>query len=676
MQYTRPALLVAAASGWAIIASFGVAHAGTADGQDGIVVEGHGLADTPSTQAYDAQLIDRDALLSVPSGRIEDALSSVAGFQQFRRSDSRSSNPSAQGVTLRALGGNATSRTLVLLDGVPMADPFFGYIPLSAIATERLGAARVIRGGGAGPFGSGAVAGTIELFSASAGDLGPVNAGLIVNDRGETELSGVLAPQLGAGFATIGARWDRGKGFYTTPISQRVPATARARYDSWSISPRAVVPLLPDVELQARALVYDDNRVLRFDGAQSSSQGQDVSIRLVGHGAWKFDMLAYYQQRDFSNIVISSSSFTKVLDQYKTPTSGAGGKLELRPPLASDVILRIGMDWRITKGNAQEVAYNGRTGDVTARRRVGGRNSSVGFFVENDLTLGRLVLTAGARADRWSIGSGRALFLDGAGAITGNDILPARSGWEGTFRAGAHYGLGNGWSVRVAGYRGFRMPTLNELYRQFTVFPVTTLANPALENEKLRGFDGGVEWAPSPDIRFTATAFDDKVRNAIANVTLDPTKRERQNVGAIHTRGLELSARLKTGPVSFDGSLAWTDAEVESDGLSAALDGNRPAQTPRIAASATLGWQPEENWKFALTVRHTGAQYEDDQETDVLKSATTLGAFAQMPVSPRVSLELRGENLTDTKIMTRNQSGSIDLGTPRTIWIGARIGGF
>jgi outer membrane receptor protein involved in Fe transport len=85
-------------------------------------------------------------------------LRGVAGFQQFRRSDSHSSNPSAQGVTLRALGGNATSRALVLLDGVPLADPFFGYIPLSAIAPETLGTVRVTRGGGSGPFGAGALA--------------------------------------------------------------------------------------------------------------------------------------------------------------------------------------------------------------------------------------------------------------------------------------------------------------------------------------------------------------------------------------------------------------------------------------------------------------------------------------------------------------------------------------
>ena len=119
-----------------------------------IIVTGAGLPLPPGTPAYGSVVIDRDRLLDSASGRIETILGDVAGFQQFRRSDSRSTNPSAQGATLRALGGNASSRTLVLLDGVPMADPFFGYIPFSALVPDRLSVVRVTRGGGVGPFGA------------------------------------------------------------------------------------------------------------------------------------------------------------------------------------------------------------------------------------------------------------------------------------------------------------------------------------------------------------------------------------------------------------------------------------------------------------------------------------------------------------------------------------------
>ena len=136
-----------------------------------IIERGQGLGLPPGTPAYGSVAIDRQRLLDNASGRLENVLANVAGSQQFRRSDSRASNPSNQGATLRALGGNASSRTLVLLDGVPVADPFFGYIPFSALVPDRLSVVRVTRGGGSGAFGAGAVAGTIELASATRDEL-------------------------------------------------------------------------------------------------------------------------------------------------------------------------------------------------------------------------------------------------------------------------------------------------------------------------------------------------------------------------------------------------------------------------------------------------------------------------------------------------------------------------
>lgn len=639
-----------------------------------IVVTGQGLPATPATPAYGVQDIGRDRLTASASGRIEDVLSSAAGFQQFRRSDSRSANPSAQGVTLRALGGNATSRTLVLLDGVPMADPMFGYIPLSAIAPERLGRVRVTRGGGSGAFGAGAVAGTIELDSADAASLGLLAGEAAVNDRGETTLSASIAPQLGQGFVVASGRWDRGQGFWTTPAVQRVPASARAGYDSWSASLRGVAPLGGDVELQARGLLFQDARTLRFHGANSTSSGQDASLRLVGRGAWQFEALGYVQARDFSNVVISATNFRKSLDQRHTPSTGLGGKLELRPPLGADHVLRLGADFRHARGELQEDAYSTVTGLVTARRRAGGTNTDLGLYAEHDWTLGALVLTGGARADRWTVQGGFFREANAAGVVTINTAFGSRAGWDTSLRGGAVLKAGHGLSLRGLAYSGLRLPTLNELYRPFVVFPVTTRANAALANEHLRGFEAGIDFTPSKAVTLSVTAFDNKVKQAIANVTIGTNLRERRNVDAIHARGVELGAALHWGQVSFDGSLAWTDAAVAASGASLALNGMRPAQTPKIAASGTLTWAPRAGWRLAATLRHVGAQYEDDLQSDVLPAATTVDAFVTVPLGGPFSLVLRGENLTDAAVLTRNQAGSQDLGAPRTIWAGIRVG--
>jgi outer membrane receptor protein involved in Fe transport len=642
--------------------------------QSEIIVTGRGLDPALSTGIYATTTLEREAIIASPSGRIDDVLRGVAGFQQFRRSDSRSSNPSAQGVTLRAIGGNATSRALVLLDGVPIADPFFGYIPLSAIAPETLGEIRVTRGGGSGPFGAGALAGTIELESAAPDATGPLLASGAVNDRGESELSGVLTQRLGSGFAVASGRWDRGQGFFTTPTDQRVPATARAAFDSWNAAVRAVAPLTDTIELQARVAAFRDARTLRFEGADSTSEGEEASIRLVGRGAWQFDALAYVQARDFSNIVISATRFTPTLDQRSTPSTGVGGKFELRPPIAEGHDIRIGADYRRADGELQEEAISAFTGLVTERRRAGGATSNLGLFIEDDWQIGPLLLNGGLRADRTSITGGFFTAVSAAGVPVSTLIAPDRSDWALSWRAGAKVNATRRLDIRAAAYTGLRLPTLNELYRPFVVFPVTTQANAALENERLEGFEIGLEWQPVNALVLSVTAFDNEVENAIANVTIAPNLRRRENLPAITARGIEASLAAKLGTVSLDGSLAWTDAKVRGEGTSAELDGNRPAQTPEFAATLTLGWQPAPGWQVAGTLRHTSAQFEDDREVDSLAPATTIDAFLAAPLVGKLSVVARAENLTDEQIITRNQGGSIDLGVPRTFWLGLRYG--
>ena len=638
-----------------------------------IIVTGRGLQDPQSAPTYATVALEREEIATSASGRIEDVLSQVAGFQQFRRSDSRSANPSAQGVTLRSLGGNASSRALVLLDGVPIAHPFFGYVPLSAIDPQRISSIAVTRGGGSGAFGTGAVAGTIEMQSASAREIGPALASALVNDRGETELSGLASAELGAGYALIGARWDRGQGFFTTPVDQREPASARAAFDAKSLFLRAVAPLTPDVELQAAGLVFGDERTLRFDGADSTSRGADASLRVVGRGEWQFDALAYVQARNFSNIVISSSRFTRVLDQRDTPSTGLGGKLELRPPTGEATTLRIGTDLRIADGRIEEDAYSAFSGNLTERRSGGGRTSNLGLFAEVDHVFGPLIISGGARADRWTVRDGFYRVVLPDGTVDTHNRFADRSGWDASFRGGALLQVSPVLAMRAAGYTGLRLPTLNELYRPFVIFPVVTEANAALENERIEGFEAGLDWSPVQGIDLSLTAFQNRLKNAIANVTLTPVLRQRRNLDAVRARGIEADARMQLGAFSLQGSLALTDAQVEASGEAAALDGLRPAQVSEVIGSATLAWVPQAGWRLATTLRHTGKAFEDDRESDVLPATTTLDAYAELPLTRALALVLRGENLTDERIVTRNQAGSIDLGTPRTFWAGIKL---
>lgn len=86
------------------------------------------------------------AAAAVPT--VDDALRQVPGFSLFRRAGSRFANPTAQGATLRGLGGSGTSRALVLADGIPLNDPFGGWIYWARVPRASVDRVEVLRGAG------------------------------------------------------------------------------------------------------------------------------------------------------------------------------------------------------------------------------------------------------------------------------------------------------------------------------------------------------------------------------------------------------------------------------------------------------------------------------------------------------------------------------------------------
>src|SRR6476469_7724317 len=130
-----------------------------------IVITGTALPEAKAERVYTVERISRRDIEQSPSHELDQLLKDVPGVQLFRRSDARSGHPTSQGVTLRALGGNASSRALLVLDGVPQTDPFGGWLNWPAYDPEDLQQIRVVRGGGSVANGPGALAGTIEMVS-------------------------------------------------------------------------------------------------------------------------------------------------------------------------------------------------------------------------------------------------------------------------------------------------------------------------------------------------------------------------------------------------------------------------------------------------------------------------------------------------------------------------------
>lgn len=655
------------------------------------MVTGRGLDAGLGTRAYDVTEIGRERLDHSASDRLEDVLRDVPGFQQFRRSDARSANPTSQGATLRALGGNASSRALLMLDGVPQTDPFGGWIAWPAYDPRRLGRIRVVRGGGSGADGPGALAGTIELESALPGDVEGPAASLAYGSRDSIDAFAGYGAHLGAGFVSVSGAYARGDGFVPVVARQRGAADRPSPYRQASIGARAVAPLSGTVELQANVSAFTDDRERGTAFSEIGTRGADASLRLVGQGRLPFSALGYVQVRDFSNrfaaVSANRATATETLDQYSVPATGLGARFEIRP-VTGPLEIRLGADGRETVGRTQEL-FQFVAGAPTRGRIAGGRTDTLGAFAEAAWENGPFTLTAGGRLDRWWIANGtlRERTL-ATGAPLTDLAFPNRAGWEPTGRAGVAWRAAPALTLRAAAYLGWRLPTLNELYRPFRVGADATAANAALSPERVKGIEAGFEFRPARIARIGVTLFDNRLTDAIANVTMGQgpgtfpgvgfvaaggAYRVRENIDAIHSRGVEVDLGIDLGRIRVAAGYSFADSEVRADGAAAALNGLRPAQTPRHTITASIAWRDARGAYASLGMRYVSGQYEDDLNRQLIPGALTFDALAELPLTSHLAIEARAENFTDKEVVAGiSGAGIIERATPRTLWLGLR----
>jgi vitamin B12 transporter len=655
--------------------------------RDYIVVEGGVLGKPLSDRADPVRYI-----MEVDQGsgqRVENIVRDIPGWQQFRRSDARSANPTSQGLTSRGLGSNASSRALLILDGIPQSDPFGGWVNWTAFDSLNLKGMRIIDGGGSGADGPGALAGTIQMSTTR----GATSASLAYGSRQSIDGDVNISVDAGSdGAMTFGGNYSRGDGFIPTVRSQRGAVDGRTGYQSYGLGGRFVSHTDEVGRLEVAVRAFDDRRTRGVPFSGNKNSGVDASIRVLPEIAGMSSMLlAYAQLREFSSefgsVSADRQSASPTLDQFDVPSSGFGARFEIRPiegGFYNDRELRLGLDWRRTSGKTRENS-NFVSGLPTRNREAGGLTETIGGYAEWSADIDRVSLAFSGRADQWSIRDGRRLETNIGGSVRSDDRFADRSGWEWTGRAAASLWVVDPMKIKLAVYRGWRLPTLNELYRPFRLGADATAANEALQPETMAG--GQVKFESNlDDAEIGLTLFYSRLDNAIANVTLGQgagifpgvgfvaaggTYRQRQNLDAIVSKGVELDANFDlTSDLKMRFGYAFVDAKMRGSRTGAALNGLRPAQVPQHSGSASLAYSGKD-FTAAVNGRYLASQFEDDANSRALGDAFTADLLLGYALTEKLKVELRGENLFDARVEAAiSSAGIIERANPRTLWFG------
>ncbi len=629
------------------------------------------------------------------STRLDEALATVPAVSLFRRTSSLAANPTTQGISLRALAPSGAGRTLVTLDGVPLNDPFGGWVIWSQLPTESIESLDIVRGAGAGPYGAGALTGVIQLRERERG--GVLDASIA--ERGGARLAGSGGVDAGSARLTGSVLYETSDGYVPVRGVAAGAADTPLDLEAKSASLRADLPL-GEAALSLRAGAYEEDRGSGLAGARSTASGHVLSAAVARQATaqqagWRLQ--AWRRESDFANtsvaVAADRATATPANDQYETPATGWGVNAALRGRreglLGGRAEWEVGADARFNEGETQE-RFRYMAGDYTRDRIAGGETSVAGVYGEGSLENGPWLVAGGLRLDGWKNENGRRLERDRAtGAPTLDEADPERSGEVVSARLAARRMIGGGWAARAAAYSGFRPATLNELHRPFRVGNDLTEANAGLVPETLQGIEVGLAFE-GPISALTGTLFWNRIDDAIVNVTIGEgpatfpragfvpaggVLRQRQNAGIIEATGVEISARQTLrGGLDLTGAVSITDARVNGGSAAPQLTGLRPAQAPIWSASAGIDWRASHRLSLAARARYESKRFDDDLNSRVLGAAVTMDVRADWRFNDTASLWLAADNLFDADVqVSETGTGVKGLAPPRTLRIGVRL---
>ena len=646
------------------------------------------LTDVPSS---DIQLT-RDDLRDTPALTLDDDLRQVPGFSLFRRSSSRVANPTTQGVSLRGLGANGASRALVLQDGIPLNDPFGGWVYWDRVPVESVADIEIAQEGASSLYGSDALGGVVQFVSRPAEPAG-LSLDTSYGNQNTPDLSLWAGGEKGRWESTFSGEVFNTDGYVLVPEADRGPVDTKASSEHGTADLMVGRKIGEKSEIFARGWYLDETRgngtKLQRNDTKLGQGALGANLDLGGFGALTLrfyaDIQTYHQSFSSVTSVVSQRDTETLTDLQTVPSQGVGGSALWSRQAGKRQTLVAGFDDHEEIGASHDILFT--KGVPSANQSSGGRQRTLGFFGEDLIQITpHWLLSFSARVDHWSNFDASIVHTPISTGIPAVTPFADRSQNAFSPRATLRHQLNSNISWDASVYRAFRAPTLNELYRSFRQGNTTTQANASLTAEHLTGVDAGISVDRfNRRLEIRGVFFYNQIIDPVANVTCMPPPdalpgcpapvpnviaRIRENLGRISAPGFNAgaTAHIKHS-LDLSAGYQFVNSRVVSFPEDTSLVGLWVAQVPHNSFTFQARYSNPKILFLSVYGRFVGKQFDDDQNQFPLGNFFVLDGMASRSIGAGLEVFGAAENLFNEKYATA-ATPVPQLGLP----IAARIG--
>lgn len=582
-------------------------------------------------------VIDQEEITRRQNVAVVDLLRNVPGVTFTR-------NGGIGNVTGVFIRGAESDHTVALIDGVKLNDPsgVGGGFNFGNLLVGNIARIEVVRGSQSVLWGSQAIGGVVNLITRQPTEKLTVNARVEGGWRDTWQLAGNVSGKFGPVAASVGGGYFRTDGF--SSFSEERGGVEHDGYRNYGANASFNVAVTDGVSIDLRGW-YSDART-DFDGfapptfSFGDTDEYGRTREFVGYAG----LNAAFLDGRWTNRIAYTRTETKRenFDPASTPTRtfdarGTNERFEYQGGFDFGDGLRADFGAEKEKSRFRNSSFGGGAYQV-ARADI---DSFYGQLTAQPLE--GLTLTAGARHDDHN-----------------------RFGSKTTFAANGAYTPNGGNTVIRASYgEGFKAPSLYQLFGDY--------GNGLLQPESSEGWDAGItQYLVDDRIELSATYFHRDTDNLITFISCPPLGTgicagrpfgTYDNVAKSRAKGIETSLAFRpTDALTVEGTYSWIDAD---DRLTDRTLARRPSQT----ASASVDWRLPFGLELGGTATLVGDSFDNAANTRRLEGYVVVDLRASYPITDRIELYGRIENLLDEKYETVFQYGT----QPRAAFGGVRL---
>jgi outer membrane receptor protein involved in Fe transport len=620
-----------------------------------------------------ATVIREEDIRSAPARSVDDLVRTIPGVHMAIISGS-GSTPNNQKISMHGLGG---TRALVLLDGIPIHDPYSGVVQWQRVPLDSLRQVEVVRGGNTSLFGNFALGGTINLITR------PVDFNLITADTAygtnATERQTLTVDHVMNDDLALRVSYNRNDSDGYLRVPNAGPIDTPAWTDSWMTAGRADYKFSDTAGAFAKASVAQINISQGTPATYSDRdvlEGSTGVHSTIGSNAYVSGNAFYQRQKErlVNSTILGQRESEFVSQDAEIPSTTLGGSLEWSMQRRGVLpLISVGVDIRQTKADERRVTFN-RSGVLTQRNEVGGKQTSIGVFAQTSWRpADRIEVLTSIRLDRFNNANGRDVIVGGAATL-----YPSSSSTQLDPRVSARFAINARSAIRGSVYRAFGAPPLRDMYRNNQTGTSIVLGNPYLQPETLVGGEVGYEWAGEHargEINVYRSTIDGLVSRA--HVAGQPANVfQSVNLGTARAQGVELMGEARLSRRwSLHAGYTFADSTVVDD-PDPTIIGNMIPEVSRHVGSLGVRFHGERGTTVDARGRVLSRQYGEAANLAVSPAHRVVDISVSQAVRPWIDVYATLENAFDQNYYLAFTPTAFRSGLPRTFTGGIRVSGW